>query len=164
MHLAAPELNACRRQKELYEYENRMTWHRITALGNGEARFNLKSYWVRRKCRFNSIRGQFIMCILRVRHNVTAGPGAFALFPDNGSSRKGTLIYFRAGSGDFYVCRGLSQIALNPFQSLLLPRRGVHWYLCLSSCSGFVGAAEEEDRGLSRGWWFFWWSWSAQAQ
>lgn len=64
-----------------------------------------------------------------MRHNVTAGPGAFALFPDNGSSRKGTLIYFRAGSGDFYVYRGLSQIGLNPFQSRpLLPRRASRWH------------------------------------
>lgn len=118
------KLNVYTQQKEWNEYENKLAWHRITVFGERKAQFNLKSYWVRRKCHFNSIRGQFIMCILWVRHNVTAGPGAFALFPDNGSSRKGTLIYFRAGSGDFYVYRGLSQIGLNPFQSrLLLPRR-----------------------------------------
>lgn len=108
-----------------------MTWHHITILNEQVAQFNLKSYWVRRKCLFNSIRGQFIMCLLRVQHNVTAGPLHLHYFQTTAAAEKDTDL-FQSRHRWFLCLLGLSQIWLNPFKSFLLIRRGVfsqHPYL-----------------------------------
>lgn len=49
---------------------------------------NLKSSWVRGKCLFNSIKGQFIMCILPGKHKAIADP-YICIISRQQQSRKG---------------------------------------------------------------------------
>lgn len=68
---------------------NWVQWQGITPSSSGWVAWsNLESSRVRGKCLFNSIKGQFIMCILP-RKQCQCGPIAFALFPDNSGSSKG---------------------------------------------------------------------------
>lgn len=64
------------------------------------------------------------MCLLRVRHNVTAGPLHLHYFQTTAAAEKDTDL-FQSRHRWFLCLLGLSQIWLNPFKPFLLIRRGV---------------------------------------
>lgn len=94
---------------------------------------NLKSSWVRGKCLFNSIKGQFIMCILPGKHNVSAGPLHLHYFQTT-AEQKGTLIYFWASTGEFNVCWDWAREGLTHSEALWSCRGSYEFLECSYPC------------------------------